>query len=102
MNKFKIEVVQPLQSPDLKVDDLAFSSILDDVSLVAKENRRDLIAAVGKRWYDYDIPRRKFEMFGFACVCCSEVSSSESGDGNEYQRCSATVVSAEMLQKALR
>ena len=49
MNKFKIEVVvQPLQNPDLSVDDLAFSSSLQNVSLVAKENRRDLIAAVAK------------------------------------------------------
>ena len=33
-------VVQPAQSPDLNVDDLAFShSLQTDVSLVAKENR---------------------------------------------------------------
>ena len=41
-------------------------------------------------------------MFGIACVCCSGASSSESGGGNEYQRGSATVVSAEMLEKAFR
>ena len=40
MNKFKIEVVQPMQSPDLNVDDLAFSGSLNDVSLVAKEKVR--------------------------------------------------------------
>ena len=40
MNNFKIEAVQPLQSQDLNVDDLAFSSSLDDVSLVAKEKAR--------------------------------------------------------------
>ena len=73
MNKFKIEIVQPLQSPDLNVDDLAFPSSLD-ASLVAKEN---MIAAVGKCWYNYNIPRGKFEMLGIVCVCCSRVSSSE-------------------------
>ena len=40
MNNFKIEVVQPLQSPDHSVDDLAFSSSLNDVSWVAKEKAR--------------------------------------------------------------
>ena len=40
MNNFKIEVVQPLERPDLNVDDLDFSSSLDGVSWVAKEKAR--------------------------------------------------------------
>ena len=65
VNKFKIEVVQLLLSPDLNVDDLAISTRIHDVSLVARENRRDLIAAVGKCWYDYDVPRRNLKCLAF-------------------------------------
>jgi len=48
MKGFQIEVVtQPAQSPDLNVLDLAFfSSLQSDVSLVAKQSRKDLLQAV--------------------------------------------------------
>ena len=55
MKGFTIEVVvQPLQSPDLNVNDLAFfSSLQTDTELVAKENVFDLSAAVVKAWEEY-------------------------------------------------
>ena len=48
MKGFHIEVtVQPAQSPDLNTNDLAFfASLQKDTDLVAKENVKDLIAAV--------------------------------------------------------
>ena len=40
-------VVQPAHSPDLNVDDLTFfHSLKTDVSLVAKETRKELVQAV--------------------------------------------------------
>ena len=47
MKQFDLNVVvQPEQSPDLNVDDLAFfRSLQSDVSLVVKQNRRDLLNA---------------------------------------------------------
>ena len=55
MKDFNIQVVvQPAQSPDLNVDDLAFfHSLQSDVSLVAKENRRELLEAVEDCWKEY-------------------------------------------------
>ena len=55
MKDFNIQVVvQPAQSPDLNVDDLAFfHSLQSDVSLVAKENRRELLEAVEDFWKEY-------------------------------------------------
>ena len=59
MKGFSIEVVvQPDQSPDLNVDDLAFfNSLQSDVSLVAKENRRDLLDAIIKCWHEYHVEK---------------------------------------------
>ena len=56
-------VVQPAQSPDLNVDDLAFfHSLQTDVTLVAKENRRQLLAAVQKCWEESRL--RRWRAFG--------------------------------------
>ena len=59
MKGFSIEVVvQPAQSPDLNVDDLTFfNSLQSDVSLVAKENRRDLLDAIIKCWHEYPLEK---------------------------------------------
>ena len=46
--------VQPPQSPDVNVDYLAFfRSLQTDAELVAKENRRDFLAAVQHCWEEY-------------------------------------------------
>ena len=52
MKQFNLNVVvQPAQSPDLNVDDLAFFRFLQsDVSLVVKQNWRDLLNAVEECW----------------------------------------------------
>lgn len=85
MRGFKIEVVvQPAQSPDLNVDDLAFfRSLQSDVSLVAKETRRDLLEAVHQCWEEY--PAEKMESV-WRCLFASYHGVLESGGGNEYQR----------------
>ena len=59
MKGFTIEVVvQPPQSPNLNVNDLAFfSSLQTDTELVAKENVFDLRAAVVKAWEEYPSER---------------------------------------------
>ena len=59
VKEFKITVaVQPPQSPDVNV--IACSrSLQTDVELVAKENRRDLLAAVHRCWEEY--PEEKME-----------------------------------------
>eukprot|EP00117_Sycon_ciliatum_P044524 scpid94515/ scgid32113/ len=58
---FSIDVVvQPAQSPDLNVNDLAFfSSLQSDTELVAKRNVFDLVAAVEKSWAEY--PQERME-----------------------------------------
>ena len=55
MKGFDIEVtVQPAQSPDLRNNDLAFfASLQKDTDLVAKENVKDLVAAVKLRLDEY-------------------------------------------------
>ena len=85
MKGLRIQVlVQPAQSPDLNVDDLAFfRSLQTDVSLVAKENRRDLLAAVTQCWEDY--PADKMESV-WLCLYASFLGVLESGGGNEYIR----------------
>ena len=57
MKGFSIEVVvQPAQSPNLNVYDFAFfNSLQSDVSLVAKETRRDLLDAIIKCWHEYPL-----------------------------------------------
>lgn len=64
MKEFNIEVVvQPAQSPDVNVDDLAFfRSLQSDVSLVVKENRRQLLAAVQERWEAYPAEKNDFSL----------------------------------------
>lgn len=61
MHGFKIGI-RPAQSPDLNVDDLSSSrSLQSDVSLVAKDSRRDLLQPAiqyseeyqGKRWSQF-------------------------------------------------
>ena len=77
-------VVQPSQSPDLNVDDLAFfHSLQIDVSLVAKENRRDLLAAVQKCWEEY--PLEKMESV-WSCLYGSSSGILETGGDNDYKR----------------
>ena len=47
-------LVQPAQSPDLNINDLAFLHCLQtDVSLVAKETRKELLQAVEGYWHEY-------------------------------------------------
>ena len=59
MKGFDIEVtVQPAQSPDLRTNDLAFfASLQKDTDLVAKENAKDLVAAVKLRLDEYHAER---------------------------------------------
>ena len=85
MKGFSIEdVVQPSQSPDLNVDDLAFfNSLQSDVSLVAKENRRDLLDAIIKCWHEY--PLEKMESV-WRCLYSSFHGVLESFGDNDYKR----------------
>ena len=85
MKGFNIQVlVQPAQSPDLNVDDLAFfRSLQSDVSLVAKGSRRDLLAAVVQCWNEY--PAEKMEAV-WLCLYTSYRGVLESVGGNEYIR----------------
>lgn len=85
MKGFRIAVlVQPAQSPDLNVDDLAFfRSLQSDVSLVAKASRRDLLSAVIKCWEEY--PAEKMEAV-WTCLYASYRGVLDSGGGNEYLR----------------
>ena len=85
MKGFNIQViVQPAQSPDLNVDDLAFfRSLQSDVSLVAKGSRRDLLAAVVQCWNEY--PAEKMEAV-WLCLYTSYRGVLESAGGNEYIR----------------
>ena len=71
MKGFSIEVVVQLsQSPDLNVDDLAFfNSLQSDVSLVAKESKRDLLDAIMKCWHEN--PPVKMEAFGDVSILLS-------------------------------
>ena len=59
MKGFTTEVVvQPVQSPDLNVNDLAFfSSLQTDTELVAKENVFDLSTAIVEVWEEYPSER---------------------------------------------
>ena len=85
MKGFKITVaVQPSQSSDVNVDDLAFCRCLQtDVELVAKENRRDLLAAVQRCWEEY--LEEKMESV-WHCLYSSYKGIFEDGGGNDYQR----------------
>ena len=85
MKGFSIEVVvQPAQSPDLNVDDLAFfNSLQSDVSLVAKENRRDLLDAIIQCWHEY--PLEKMERV-WRCLYSSLHGVLESFGDNDYKR----------------
>ena len=85
MKDFSIEVVvQPAQSPDLNVDDIAFfNSLQSDVSLVAKENRRDLLDAIIKGWHEY--PLEKMESV-WRCLYSSFHGELESFGDNDYKR----------------
>ena len=77
-------VVQPAQSPDLNVDDLAFfNSLQSDVSLVAKEKRRDLLDAIIKCWHEY--PLEKMESV-WRCLYSSFHGVLESFGDNDYKR----------------
>ena len=82
---FPIEVVvQPAQSPDLNVDDLAFlNSLQSDVSLVAKENIRDLLDAIIKCWHEN--PLEKMESV-WRCLYSSFHGVLESFGDNDYKR----------------
>ena len=59
MKGFHIEVtVQPAQSPDLNTNDLTFfASLQKETELVAKENVKDLVAAVKLCWDEYPAER---------------------------------------------
>ena len=85
MKDFNIQVVvQPAQSPDLNVDDLAFfHSLQSDVSLVAKENRRELLEAVEDCWKEY--PEEKMSSV-WVCLYSSFHGVLESGGNNDYPR----------------
>ena len=81
---FKITVaVQPLQSPDVNVDDLAFfRSLQTDAELVAKVNRRDLwlrCSAVGRS------TQKKKESV-WHCLYSSYKGILEDSGGYDYQR----------------
>ncbi|XP_065195838.1 uncharacterized protein LOC135827237 [Sycon ciliatum] len=77
-------VTQPAQSPDVDVNDLAFfNSLQSDVSLVAKENRQELLAAILDCWREY--PAEKMESV-WRCLHNSYHGILESGGGNEYPR----------------
>ena len=70
--------------PDLNVDDLAFfHSLQTDVTLVAKENRRELLAAVQKCWEEY--PLEKTESV-WSCLYGSFSGILETGGDNECKR----------------
>lgn len=85
MRGFRIQVlVQPAQSPDVNVDDLAFfHSLQSDVSLVAKETRKDLLEAVERCWDEYPVERMD-------CVWRALYSSYHgiltTGGSNEYEK----------------
>ena len=85
MKDFNIQVVvQPAQSPDLNVDDLAFfHSLQSDVSLVAKENRHELLEAVEDCWKEY--PEEKMSSV-WVCLYSSFHGVLESGGKNDYPR----------------
>ena len=77
-------VVQPAQSPDLNVDHLVFfHSLQTDVSLVAKEARKELLQAVETCWHEY--PTAKMRSVKH-CLCGSFHGILESGGDNNYQR----------------
>ena len=84
MKGFSIEiVVQPAQSPDLNDNDLAFfNSLQSDVSLVVKENKRDLLDAIIKCWQEY--PLKKMESV-WRCLYSSFHGVLESFGDNDYK-----------------
>lgn len=85
MRGFRINVVvQPAQSPDLNVDDLAFfNSLQSDVSLVAKESRRELLDAVISCWDAY--PAEKMRSV-WHCLYNSFKGILETGGDNDFSR----------------
>ena len=85
MKGFCVEVVvQPAQSPDLNVDGLAFfNSFQSEVSLVAKEIRRDLLDAIIKCWHKY--PIEKIESV-WRCLSSSFHGVLDSFGDNDYKR----------------
>ena len=95
MKGFTIEVVvQPPQSPDLNVNDLAFfSSLQTDTELVAKENVFDMSAAVVKGWEEY--PSERMESV-WRLLYTSHKGIVEDDGGNAYSHhtCSGKVHNA--------
>ena len=85
MKQFNLNVVvQPAQSPDLNADDLDFfRSLQSDVSLVVKQNRRDLLNAVEECWKAY--PAEKTNSV-WSCLHTSFHGVLESGGDNNYPR----------------
>ena len=83
MKGFDIRVVtQPAQSPDLNVNDLAFfASLQSDTELVAKENVKDLSAAVIACWEEY--PQDRMSAV-WSCLYASFKGILETGGDNIY------------------
>ena len=83
MKQFNLHVVvQPAQRPDLNVDDLDFfRSLQSDVSLVVKQNRRDLLNAVEECWKAYLAEKMNSV---WSCPYTSFNGVLESGGDNNY------------------
>jgi len=83
MRGFAIEmVVQPAQSPDLNIQDLAFFHSRY-VSLVAKESRKNLLSAVTDCWDGYDAERIESV---WRCLYASYKGVLSDGGGNQYSK----------------
>lgn len=82
---FRIQVlVQPPQSPDVNIDDLAFfASLQSDVSLVSKETRRDLLEAVVTCWEAYPLERMTAV---WRCLYASYHGILSAAGGNDYEK----------------
>ena len=82
---FDIPVVQPAQSPDLNIDPLVFFRSLQDVLLVAKITRKELLQAVETCWHEYPAAKMRSVLL---CTYGSfhGILKSLSGRDNNYQR----------------
>ena len=82
MKQFNLNVV--VQSLDLYVDNLAFfHSFQSDVSLVFKQNRRDLLNAVEECWKAYPVEKMNSV---WSCLYTSIHGVLESSGDNNYPR----------------
>ena len=76
-------MVQPAQSPDLNVDDLAFFIVCKPMCPWSRRRTDELLAAVQKCWEEYPLEKMKSV---WSCLYGSFPGIWETGGDNDYKR----------------